>query len=51
MLINVAPKKIAGHKRPPKRKSATNAIPVGGQTRVAKPLTGDRLKPALAVAK
>ena len=42
---------IAGQNRVPQIKSAARAIPLGGQTSVAKPFTAPSFKPSLAVMK
>src|SRR5439155_21956005 len=46
-----APANTPGHRRRPKTHSATSAIPVGGQTSVAKPATASISSPNLASAK
>ena len=48
-LTRKAPKARPGQPRCPNRVSATSAMPVGGQTAVAKPLTASRESPSWAV--
>jgi hypothetical protein len=50
-FTQAAPRRMPGHSRLPKRRSAASAMPVGGQTRVANPLTASSSRPNRAVTK